>query len=46
VPGEREADYGALNAVATNKLSAGRIRGQWADTLRVVGSLHGGSVAG
>lgn len=46
VPGERAADYGALNAVATNKLSAERIRVQWADMLRVVGSLHSGSVAG
>ncbi|MEO8222646.1 MAG: Tn3 family transposase [Specibacter sp.] len=46
VPDGRAADYGALNAVATNKLSAKRIRAQWADMLRVVGSLHSGSVAG
>lgn len=46
VPGGPAADYGVLNAVATNKLSAGRIRDQWADMLRVVGSLHSGSVAG
>jgi len=46
MPGGRAADYGALNAVATNKLSAERIRVQWADMLRVVGSLHSGSVAG
>ncbi|MET3707526.1 TnpA family transposase [Arthrobacter sp. UYEF6] len=45
IPGGRAADYGALNAVGTNKLSAGRIRVQWADMLRVVGSLHSGSVA-
>lgn len=46
VPGGQAADYGTLSAVATNKLSAGRIRAQWADMLRVVGSLHSGSVAG
>lgn len=46
VPGGPAADYGSLNAVATNKLSAGRIQAQWADMLRVVGSLHSGSVAG
>lgn len=45
-PGGPAADYGSLNAVSTNKLSAGRIRAQWADMLRVVGSLHSGSVAG
>lgn len=31
VPGGQCADYGVLNAVVTNKLSAGRIRGQGAD---------------
>lgn len=45
MPGGQDADYGALNAVAMNKLSVGRIKTQWADMLRVVASLPSGSVA-
>lgn len=46
LPGAPAADYGPLNAVARNPLSYERIRTNWADMLRVAGSLHTGTVAG
>jgi TnpA family transposase len=45
-PGTPAADYGILNPVAKNKVSINRMEPHWEDMLRVVGSLHNGSVAG
>lgn len=38
-PGDPEADYGPLNAIARNKVNLGKITAAWADMLRVAGSL-------
>ncbi|WP_196844479.1 MULTISPECIES: Tn3 family transposase [unclassified Cryobacterium] len=45
-PGAPVADYGILGPVARNKLSFKRMEPYWEDMLRVVGSLHNGTVAG
>ncbi len=46
VPGGTPVDYGPLNAVAVHHLSWRKITEQWADMLRVAGSLHTGAVTG
>jgi TnpA family transposase len=38
------ADYGALNALAANRVSLDRVRECWTDMLRVAGSLSTGAV--
>ena len=38
-PGQEAPDYGALEAIARNKVNLGRIRTTWPDMLRVAGSL-------
>jgi TnpA family transposase len=38
------ADYGALNALAANRVNLDRVRECWADMLRVAGSLSTGAV--
>jgi TnpA family transposase len=38
-PGDELSDYGALEAIARNKVNLGRIRTAWPDMLRVAGSL-------
>lgn len=37
-PGDPEADYGPLNAIARNKVNLGKITAAWADMLRVAGA--------
>jgi TnpA family transposase len=43
-PGTPAGDYGALNAIARNKVNLGKIRQHWPDMLRVAGSLVTGTV--
>mgnify|MGYP005606742319 CR=1 FL=1 len=38
-PGERDSDYGPLNAIARNKVNLAKITDMWPDMLRVAGSL-------
>jgi len=38
-PGEAQADYGALNAIARNTVNLAKITAGWPDMLRVAGSL-------
>lgn len=41
---DRHADYGPFNTAARGQIDLGKIRRHWPDMLRIIGSIHAGSV--